>query len=86
MKKQKYIKYKSFINNKEVKMATFPFKNEDQQKAGGLVIALFGLIILAISFNDSTLILPIGSLGISYGFIGFISFFIGLFYFIDSTA
>ncbi len=65
-------------------MVIWPFKNKNQEKNGGIVIALFGLILLALGVANPNLLTI---LGLNIGLIlGIICFFIGLFYFLDSTS
>ncbi|MHA1329745.1 MAG: hypothetical protein ACTSR2_01585 [Candidatus Hodarchaeales archaeon] len=67
-----------------VKMVSFPFKNKNQERAGGLVIALFGLIILALGISNPELAIKIWKIDINFISVGFVSFFIGLFYLLES--
>ena len=65
-------------------MVIWPFKNKVQEKNGGIVVALFGLILLALGVAYPN---PLTMLGLNIGIIwGIICFFVGLFYFLDSTS
>ncbi|MBW2979091.1 hypothetical protein DRZ77_00870 [Candidatus Woesearchaeota archaeon] len=65
-------------------MVIWPFKNKVQEKNGGIVVALFGLILLALGVANPNLLTI---LGLNIGLLlGIICFFIGLFYFLDSTS
>lgn len=60
-----------------------PFKKDSAQRAFSLIIALTGLILIAISINRS-LTIPIGNVSLSYTVVGFVLFITGLIYFVES--
>lgn len=62
----------------------WPFKKEPAQRAFSLIITLTGLVLIAISINQ-TIILNVGSATISYTAIGLVLFLAGLIYFVEST-
>jgi len=63
-------------------MALFPFKNKEYQNTWGLILTLFGLMVLALGINNANLT----ALGLKYTIIGFWSSFLGMVYFVDSLA
>ena len=84
--KEKIYKVEIVNIRKEVKKrAMYPFKTEEAQKSFGFIFSLFGLILLALGINSPLLILSFFGLNFNYSFLGFLFFFIGLFYFIENT-
>lgn len=68
-------------------MTFFPFKKEEKQKIWSLIVSLTGILLLAVGIGlDNTPKFIIGKLSISYSSIGFIMFFIGLIYLIESLS
>ncbi len=62
----------------------WPFRHESAQRAFSLIVALTGLILIAISINKS-LTINIGNISLSYTIVGFVLFLGGLIYLVEST-
>lgn len=67
-------------------MVMYPFKNNDRQKGIGLSIALVGIVFFAVSLNNSTELLNIGSFSLTTQGLGVITFILGLIYFVESIT
>lgn len=86
MKEQKEFKGRKHREVKEVlkKNMLFPFKDKESEKSFGFVFSILGIVLMMFGIsNPSSYFIP--SL-LSTALTGFIIFFVGLFYFVDSLS